>query len=695
MLFQKLTTVLLILCFTSYTNAEQTCPEVKLVGLNDQERLTFLQGCPGFPGVPGTNGIPGIPGSKGEQGFLGAKGAKNCKELLEQGHTLSGWYTVYTESNKSISVYCDMDTDGGGWLVFQKRMDGSVDFFRDWNSYKRGFGSKLTEFWLGNDNIHLLTETGSHELRIDFEDFDNVKTFAKYQSFKILGESEKYKLVLGEFTGGTAGIKNCKELLEQGHTLSGWYTVYTESSKGISVFCDMDTDGGGWLVFQKRMDGSVDFFRDWNSYKRGFGSKLAEFWLGNDNIHLLTETGSHELRIDFEDFDNVKTFAKYQSFKILGESEKYKLVLGEFTGGTAGDSLGGHIDMPFSTKDQDLSPSHCAETYKGAWWYTNCHYSNLNGLYLKGSHGTYADGVNWSSGKGYNYSYKYTGSHELRIDFEDFDNVKTFAKYQSFKILGESEKYKLVLGEFTGGTAGLSLWGSGGAGLSLSLWGSGGIGLSLWGSGGAGLSLSLWGSGGIGLSLWGSGGAGLSLSLWGSGGIGLSLWGSGGAGLSLSLWGSGGIGLSLWGSGGAGLSLSLWGSGGIGLSLWGSGGAGLSLSLWGSGGIGLSLWGSGGAGLSLSLWGSGGIGLSLWGSGGAGLSLWGSGGVGLTLWDSGGMRYSLSDSAGQSLPGGGRYSFAGVAVQYSPSNSDCKLSGGDCGLWYSLPPIFNKTMFIA
>ncbi|MGH0142796.1 UNVERIFIED_CONTAM: hypothetical protein FKN15_016759 [Acipenser sinensis] len=182
MLLQKLTTVLLILCFTSYTNAEQTCPEVKLVGLNDQERLTFLQGCPGFPGVPGTNGIPGIPGSKGEQGSLGAKGAKgepgafgkmgpvgdkgmkgepgpigkvtqgdkgakNCKELLEQGHTLSGWYTVYTESSKGIS---------------------------------------------------------SHELRIDFEDFDNVKTFAKYQSFKILGESEKYKLVLGEFTGGTA-----------------------------------------------------------------------------------------------------------------------------------------------------------------------------------------------------------------------------------------------------------------------------------------------------------------------------------------------------------------------------------------------------------------------------------------------------------------------------------------------------------
>ncbi|XP_033895430.1 ficolin-1-like [Acipenser ruthenus] len=313
MLLQKLTNVLLILCFTSYTNAEQTCPEVKLVGLNNQERLTILQGCPGFPGVPGTNGIPGIPGSKGEQGSVGAKGAKG-----------------------------EPGAFGKMGPVGDKGMKG---------------------------------EPGP----------------------------------IGKVTQGDKGAKNCKELLEEGHTLSGWYTVYTESNKSISVYCDMDTDGGGWLVFQKRMDGSVDFFRDWNSYKRGFGSKLTEFWLGNDNIHLLTLTGSHELRIDFEDFDNVKTFAKYQSFKILGESEKYKLVLGKFTGGTAGDSLGGHNNMPFSTKDQDVSLSKCPETYKGAWWYNDCHSSNLNGLYLKGSHVTYADGINWSSGKGYNYSYKYTG----------------------------------------------------------------------------------------------------------------------------------------------------------------------------------------------------------------------------------------------------------------------------------------------
>uniref|UniRef100_A0ABM5F5T1 Ficolin-2-like n=1 Tax=Pogona vitticeps TaxID=103695 RepID=A0ABM5F5T1_9SAUR len=204
------------------------------------------------------------------------------------------------------------------------------------------------------------------------------------------------------------GVKNCKELLARGVTLSGWYTIYPQNCEPLTVLCDMHTDGGGWIVFQRRADGSVDFYQDWNAYKKGFGSQLAEFWLGNDNIHLLTSMGENELRVDLTDFDNIHVFAKYTSFRISGEADQYRLGLGNFAGGSAGDSLSGHNSMPFSTKDkqQDPNNSKCAETYKGAWWYSNCHSSNLNGIYWLGAHSSFADGVNWQTSKGYNYSYK-------------------------------------------------------------------------------------------------------------------------------------------------------------------------------------------------------------------------------------------------------------------------------------------------
>ncbi|XP_030391426.1 ficolin-1-like [Gopherus evgoodei] len=204
------------------------------------------------------------------------------------------------------------------------------------------------------------------------------------------------------------GAKNCKELLARGKIMSGWYTIYPHDCNAMTVLCDMDTDGGGWIVFQRRVDGSVNFYRDWNSYKRGFGSQLSEFWLGNDNIHLLTSLGPQELHVDLRDFDNNYTFALFSSFRVAEESSKYMLFIGPFVNGTAGDSLTDHNGMMFTTYDQDndVSEINCAETYKGAWWYRGCHMSNLNGLYLKGAHESYADGVNWASNKGYQYSYK-------------------------------------------------------------------------------------------------------------------------------------------------------------------------------------------------------------------------------------------------------------------------------------------------
>lgn len=99
--------------------------------------------------------------------------------------------------------------------------------------------------------------------------------------------------------------------------------------------------------------------------------------------------------------------AEYDLFAVTSEKAKYQLSLGTYSG-TAGDSLSGHRGSPFTTKDQDNDTwsSNCAVKFKGAWWYTNCHGSNLNGVYHHGKHSSYADGVNWYSWKGHHYSAK-------------------------------------------------------------------------------------------------------------------------------------------------------------------------------------------------------------------------------------------------------------------------------------------------
>ncbi|XP_069465827.1 ficolin-1-like [Ambystoma mexicanum] len=210
------------------------------------------------------------------------------------------------------------------------------------------------------------------------------------------------------------GAKTCKELQLRGNTVGGWYTIYPDGCTAMPVLCDMENDGGGWTVFQRRWDGSVGFQRNWSAYKKGFGSQLTEFWLGNDNLNILTSNGTYELRIELRDYDHIFYFANYNSFKVAGESDKYRITVGSLTASNAGDSFTYHNNQQFSTEDRDNdgSGSNCAAIKKGGWWYKDCLRSNLNGLYLRGMNVTPEIGINWLSGKGDKYSYK---TSEMKI----------------------------------------------------------------------------------------------------------------------------------------------------------------------------------------------------------------------------------------------------------------------------------------
>ncbi|KAI7798009.1 putative fibrinogen C domain-containing protein 1 [Triplophysa rosa] len=139
---------------------------------------------------------------------------------------------------------------------------------------------------------------------------------------------------------------------------------------------------------------------------------------GMKRIHALTIQANYELRIDLEDFENSTSFAHYGSFgvglfSVDPDEDGYPLSVSDYSG-TAGDSLLKHNGMKFTTKDKDNdhSENNCASFYHGAWWYRNCHTSNLNGQYLRGQHTSYADGIEWSSWTGWQYSLKFT---EMKI----------------------------------------------------------------------------------------------------------------------------------------------------------------------------------------------------------------------------------------------------------------------------------------
>ncbi|XP_038965078.1 tenascin isoform X10 [Rattus norvegicus] len=238
-----------------------------------------------------------------------------------------------------------------------------------------------------------------------------------------LSGSLRSKLIQTIFT--TIGLlypfpRDCSQAMLNGDTTSGLYTIYINGDKtqALEVYCDMTSDGGGWIVFLRRKNGREDFYRNWKAYAAGFGDRREEFWLGLDNLSKITAQGQYELRVDLQDHGE-SAYAVYDRFSVGDAKSRYKLKVEGYSG-TAGDSMNYHNGRSFSTydKDTDSAITNCALSYKGAFWYKNCHRVNLMGRYGDNNH---SQGVNWFHWKGHEYSIQFA---EMKLRPSNFRNLE-------------------------------------------------------------------------------------------------------------------------------------------------------------------------------------------------------------------------------------------------------------------------------
>ena len=180
-------------------------------------------------------------------------------------------------------------------------------------------------------------------------------------------------------------IDNCCDLRIVS-IVSGVYKLNKGTFNSADAYCDMTTDGGGWIVIQRNKKNSlVNFNKNWTDYEKGFGDLHTEFWYGLESMHCLTQRGQWEMRVDYQLNNKTWSYLHYNQFSVGNASEEYPLTVGGFAGVGRDDftAVGKRYisnKMKFTTpdNDNDKRSGNCAASYRSGWWYNQCQSINVN-----------------------------------------------------------------------------------------------------------------------------------------------------------------------------------------------------------------------------------------------------------------------------------------------------------------------------
>uniref|UniRef100_A0A7M5XDA9 Fibrinogen C-terminal domain-containing protein n=1 Tax=Clytia hemisphaerica TaxID=252671 RepID=A0A7M5XDA9_9CNID len=208
--------------------------------------------------------------------------------------------------------------------------------------------------------------------------------------------------------------RDCADLFQFGIRKNGVYDVDIVGKYRRKVYCNMKEDGGGWMVFQKRFDGSVEFFtRAWKECKEGFGNVEGEHWLGNKWLHLMTTSEKYDYLVLAKDFQGVIQKSKLVCVRIEDEAQNYGITYqsvinynhnNPYERRVTGTAMS-YNGSQFGTYDRDTS-KNCDSKY-GPWWHKTCHVNAMNGIYpAREQISSEANGLIWHSWKGYLKSLK-------------------------------------------------------------------------------------------------------------------------------------------------------------------------------------------------------------------------------------------------------------------------------------------------